>query len=223
VADELESQPVFPLPTVVLFPKVLLALHVFEPRYRLMMDEVLKGHQSICMALLKPGWESDYYGSPAVHAVACVGKIVQHQLLPDGRYDLTLHGEYKVAIEGFDREHPFRIARVRRLTENDDWAREGSSAARAQELLAMFRRFHEGREAALDVAQFFGAHMEPDAILNTIAMNLKAEPRLKQHLLEMESAELRYQAVRQLLADATATQNLLDQGRHLMPPDHQVN
>ncbi|HEU5311642.1 MAG TPA: LON peptidase substrate-binding domain-containing protein, partial [Candidatus Eisenbacteria bacterium] len=38
MADDLEPQPVFPLPNVVLFPKTVLALHVFEPRYRLMMD-----------------------------------------------------------------------------------------------------------------------------------------------------------------------------------------
>jgi hypothetical protein len=215
--------PIFPLPDVTFFPSTLLPLHVFEPRYRLMMDEVLRGHQSICMALLKPGWESDYYGSPAVHTVACVGKIAQHQVLSDGRYDLTLHGEYKVAIEGFDREHPFRVARVRRLAENDDWARDEASRSRAEELLAMFQRFHEGQQAALDVAQFFGAHMGPDAILNTIAMNLKSEPDLKQRLLEMESLELRYEAVRQLLVEATTTQDLLDRGRHLIPPDRRMN
>jgi Lon protease-like protein len=188
-----------------------------------MMDEVLKGDQSICMALLKPGWESDYYGSPAVHPIACVGKIVQHQILSDGRYNLTLHGEYKVAIEGFERVHPFRIARVRRLAENDDWTQDDTSRAMAQELLQMFQRFHEGQEAAIDLAQLFGAHMGSDAILNTIAMHLKAEPALKQHLLEMESVGLRYAAVRQILSEATSLQDLLDRARHLAPPDRRMN
>lgn len=223
MADERESQPVFPLPNVVLFPKVLLALHVFEPRYRLMMDEVLRGGQSICMALLKPGWEADYYGTPEVYPVACVGKVVQHQMLADGRYKLTLHGEYKVTIESFERDYPFRIARTRRLAEVDDWARDEASERQARELLSLFRRFQEGQRTALDVAEYLGAHMGSEAILNTIAMNLKAEPAVRQNLLEMERTELRYQAVRQILAEATAIQDLLDRDRHRIPADRRVN
>lgn len=86
------------------------------------MAEVLKGGQTICMALLKPGWESDYEGTPAVHEVACVGRVVQHQHLPDDRYNIMIHGEMKVAIEGMEREHPYRVARVRPLEEDLAWA-----------------------------------------------------------------------------------------------------
>jgi Lon protease-like protein len=208
---------------VVLFPKALLALHVFEPRYRLMMDEVIQGGQSICLALLKPGWEADYYGSPEVHAVGCVGKVVSHQLLPDGRYNLTLLGEYKVAIQGFERDHPFRIARLSRLAEDDGWCGRESTPKESQELLAMFRRFNEGKGAALDLAATFGAQMEADAVLNTIAMNLNVEPTVKQQLLEMESTELRYRAVHRVLADASETQDVLDQARHRYPTDRREN
>ena len=223
MADDLETQPVFPLPNVVLFPKALLALHVFEPRYRLMMDEVIQRGQSICMALLKPGWEADYYGAPEVHSVGCLGKIVGHQLLEDGRYNITLHGEYKVAIQGFERDHPFRIARMSRLEEDEGWCGRGSTPNESQELLAMFRRFHEGKGAALDLAATFGAQMEADAIVNTIAMNLNVEPAVKQQLLEMESTELRYRAVHRVLADASATQDVLDGARHRFPTDRREN
>lgn len=208
---------------MVLFPKALLALHVFEPRYRLMMDEVIQGGQSICMALLKPGWEADYYGAPEVHAVGCVGKVVSHQLLADGRYNLTLHGEYKVAIQSFERDQPFRIARLHRLVEDEGWCRRESTPKESQELLAMFRRFNEGQGAALDLAESFGAHMEADAVLNTIAMNLNVEAVVKQQLLEMESTELRYRAVHRVLADASATQDVLDRARHRYPTDRREN
>jgi len=223
VTDDLETQPVFPLPNVVLFPKALLLLQVFEPRYRLMMDEVIRGGQSICMALLKPGWEADYYGSPEIHPVACVGKVVNYQLREDGRYDLTLHGEYKVAIDGFERDHPFRIARLHRLGEDDDWSGRESTPGASRELLAMFRRFNEGQGAALDLAVTFGAQMGADAVLNTIAMNLNVEPAVKQHLLEMESTEMRYRAVYQVLHDASETQDRLDHARHLFPADRRQN
>ena len=82
--------PLFPLPDVVFFPKTLLPLHVYEPRYRALAAEALEQGRAICTALLKPGWEADYYGSPEVYPVGCVGRIVHHQKLPDGRYNITL-------------------------------------------------------------------------------------------------------------------------------------
>jgi Lon protease-like protein len=208
---------------VVLFPKTILALHVFEPRYRLMMEEVLRGGQSIVIALLKPGWEADYYGSPEVHPIACVGKITQHQVLPDGHYDIALHGEYKVSIEAFERDHPFRIARVRRLEEVDSWSGEAEAVAQSRELLTMFRRFNEGHGAALDLAELFGAHMGADAVLNTIAMNLNVDAAAKQRLLELDSMELRYRAVRDFLAGASDVQDSIDKARHRFPEDKRLN
>jgi Lon protease-like protein len=223
MADEIETQPVFPLPNVVLFPKAILALHVFEPRYRLMMAQVIQGDQSICMALLKPGWESDYYGTPDVHPVACVGRIRQYRLLPDGRYDLTLEGERKVGIEGFESDHPFRVARLRTLAENQAWGEGARAEADASELLELFRRFHADQGAAIDLAGEFGANLGAEAILNTIAMHLNVEPAVKQQLLEMESSELRYRAVHQYLADTAATQDAMDRARHLLPQDRRQN
>src|SRR5687767_3145429 len=61
--------PVFPLPNVVLFPNVFLPLHIFEPRYRRMVDDALNGDRIIGMVLLRAGWERDYDGRPAVYAV----------------------------------------------------------------------------------------------------------------------------------------------------------
>jgi len=208
---------------VVLFPKTMLPLHVFEPRYRLMMDEVLKGGQSVVIALLKPGWEADYYGAPEVHSVGCLGKIVQHQELADGRYNIMVHGETKVQIESFDREQPFRIARVRRLDEDNAWGVADGVDERAKDLLALFRRFNEGQGAAIDLAQVFGAHMGADAVLNSISMHLNVEPAVKQQLLELTSTEQRYRAVFQFLSDSAAVQDSIDGARHRFPADGRQN
>lgn len=188
-----------------------------------MMEEVLRGGQSICMALLKPGWEADYHGSPDVYPVACVGRVAGYQELAGGRYDVTLHGEYKVKIDGFERDQPFRIARLHRVAEDEGWISRDTTPGASKQLLEMFRRFHEGKGAALDLAATFGAPMAPDAIVNSIAMNLNVEAAVKQHLLEMESTELRYRAVYQVLREASNTQDTLDQARHLFPPDRRQN
>jgi Lon protease-like protein len=223
VTETPELEPLFPLPNVVLFPKTILPLHIFEPRYRLMMEQVLRGDQTLVMALFKPGWESDYYGSPPVWEVGCVGRVVQHQRLHDGRFNVTLHGERKVAIDGSERETPFRVARVHSIHEDRSWADSAEAPAGVADALSLFRRLHAAQGAAIEMAQVFGAHMGPEAIVNTIAMHLNVEPRVKQTLLEMERTEERFRAVHAYLRDSARTQETIDRVRHLYPDDRRQN
>ena len=82
----------FPLPDLVMFPHVVQPLHIFEPRYRDMLNDALDGDGLIAMSILAPGWETDYDGRPALLPHVCVGKVVTHQRLDDGRYNLMLLG-----------------------------------------------------------------------------------------------------------------------------------
>src|SRR4029079_6084798 len=91
--------PVFPLPNVVLFPHVCLPLHIFEPRYREMVSDALEGDRMIGMVLLRPGWEADYDGRPAIHAVGCEGLITHAERTADGRYNLVLRGLEKFRVQ----------------------------------------------------------------------------------------------------------------------------
>src|SRR5919198_1496235 len=101
----------FPLPNLVLFPHVVQPLHVFEPRYRQMTAEALAGDRLIALVLLKPGCEEDYDGRPAIHPVACLGRVVAEQLLPDGRYNLLLRGLSRLRLgEELPAGKPFRTA-----------------------------------------------------------------------------------------------------------------
>ena len=105
--------PIFPLPNVVFFPHTLLPLHVFEPRYRQMLADCLAGERRMAVVLLKPGWEEDYYGRPAVHSVAGAGEIIQSEMLPDGRSDIVLRGLGRVVIdEEVPSPTPYRLARA---------------------------------------------------------------------------------------------------------------
>ena len=72
--QDLAALPVFPLPNVVLFPEAILPLHVFEPRYRELVREVLSGRKLMAVARLKPGFEDDYEGRPPVFDVCGVGQ-----------------------------------------------------------------------------------------------------------------------------------------------------
>jgi Lon protease-like protein len=115
--------PLFPLPNVVLFPRAVLPLHIFEDRYKAMTADALGGGQQIAMALLKPGWEKDYYSRPAVEPVVCVGRIITHERLPDGRYNFFLQGTVRarllreVPADGDAADRPYRVGVVRPLAE----------------------------------------------------------------------------------------------------------
>jgi len=223
VSDEFELQPVFPLPNVVLFPRAILPLHIFEPRYRTMIADVLGGGQSLVIALLKSGWEQDYYGSPEAHAVGCLGRVVQHHTLPDGHYNIMLHGEQKVFLDRFERQEPYRLARVRRVEEDLTWAGGEGAAAMAAELIELYRRAHQRQGTALDLTQLVGPHVSSEAVVNTIAMNLDGEPEVRQQLLELDRLELRFRALHQLLRESSRTQDVIDRVRHLYPQNPRRN
>src|SRR5580693_5679216 len=96
----LSEVPLFPLPNVVLFPRAVLPLHIFEERYKTMMAEALAGRKLIAMALLKPGWEKNYYCRPAIEPVVCVGSIISSERLADGKYNFLLQGHTRATIVG---------------------------------------------------------------------------------------------------------------------------
>lgn len=103
----------FPFPNLVLFPHVMQPLHVSEARYCALVREALETDRLIAMALLEPGWESDYEGSPPVCPVACLAKITAHHQLSDGSYNLLVTGLHRVRLlRELPTDKPFREARV---------------------------------------------------------------------------------------------------------------
>ncbi len=104
--------PLFPLPNLVLFPHTDVPLHIFEPRYRQMIADIVEGDRVIGMMLLKGDWEQDYYAYPDIYTVGCAGRIERVVRMSDGRYNLVLQGvsEFKLAREIRDR--PYRRAEV---------------------------------------------------------------------------------------------------------------
>jgi Lon protease-like protein len=109
---------IFPLPNLVFYPQVVQPLYIFEPRYRQMTADALAGDRLIALVLPKPGWEADYQGSPAVHAVACLGKIVDDQKREDGCYNILLRGLSRIQIvHEIPHGKTYRKAKVELLAE----------------------------------------------------------------------------------------------------------
>ncbi len=122
----------FPLPNVVLFPRMTLPLQVFEPRYQALVRDAIDGPGLIAMALLRAGFEAKYYTNLAdIHSVVCVGKIREHIQVPDGRYFINLVGVCRAMIREQDREGEYRLARLDPLLPKENGVQmDGEFAAR---------------------------------------------------------------------------------------------
>ncbi len=109
----------FPLPNLVLFPHVMQPLHVFEPRYRALLEDALQGDRLVAMATLAPGWQSDYEGQPPLYPTACLGRIATHHQLDDGTYNVLLMGLRRVRLLG--ELEPMRVFRKARVEVCEDY------------------------------------------------------------------------------------------------------
>jgi Lon protease-like protein len=89
---------VLPLPSVVLFPGMMLPLHIFEERYRELLKDCLQSDKVIALAQLEPGWEGKYAERPALRPIGCAGLVTWHQAFRDGRYNVIVHGAVRVRV-----------------------------------------------------------------------------------------------------------------------------
>ena len=130
----------FPLPNLVLYPHVMQPLHIFEDRYREMLEDALATDSLIAMAVLEPGWEPDYDSRPPVNPWACLGKVVAHNRLPDGRYNLLLLGVGRIRIV---KELPplrsFRQAKVELVEDCCEFSSACAQHKLQEKLLTAFR------------------------------------------------------------------------------------
>ncbi len=91
--------PLFPLQNCVLLPHATVPLHMFESRYRAMVEAVLDGPGLIATAVFEgDDWKTGYAGDPPLRRAVCVGALLKHQRLSDGRFNILLHGVCRASI-----------------------------------------------------------------------------------------------------------------------------
>jgi len=192
--------PIFPLPNVVLFPNVFLPLHIFEPRYRQMVDEALKGDRIIGMALLRPGWQSDYEGRPPVYPIGCAGVITHAERLADGRFNIVLRGMEKFRIRDEEDGHPYRVANVDPVPEPPSEAAREPMRVQRRRLEALLVPQPEGSKDTKEPKDTKVPTSMPDEdLVNALAQYLEFEPVEKQALLERNGVLDRCRSLIELL------------------------
>jgi Lon protease-like protein len=189
--------PIFPLPNVVLFPNVFLPLHIFEPRYRKMVDEALNGDRIIGMVLLRPGWEGDYEGRPPVYPVGCAGVITHAERLADGRFNIVLRGMEKFRVVGEDTSHSYRQAHVTAMPETLTETMRAEIRGERRRLEALLVPQPEGGKETKDAK--VPTSMPDEDLVNALAQYLEFEPVEKQALLERDGLLARCKSLIELL------------------------
>lgn len=188
--------PVFPLPSLVLFPHVQVPLHVFELRYRTMVRDALSGERTIAIALLKPGFERDYQGSPEFFPVGCLARFEEVSWLPNDCYDLRVAGQARVRLDRIVREYPYRAARVSLMPERPYAEDDPLVELEKRALIETFGRLAEAAGEGAGVVP--GADQPYGAIVNALCMCTDAGPLERQELLLMDDVLARGRQVREL-------------------------
>jgi len=214
----------FPLPNLVLFPYVIQPLHVFEPRYRRLLADALAGDRLMAMALLKPGWEEDYQQRPAIHPVVCLGKIFKEERLPDGRYNLLLHGLARARVlEELPNGKPYRSARVELLADVPVHPARTEQELRKQLEVQMTRWFQGQSQALEQLRQLLKSTLSLGTLSDIFSFALALGVEVKQQLLGEVRVEPRVRTLLACLETNSPPETVPPAADRKFPPEFSAN
>jgi Lon protease-like protein len=194
-----DEVPVMTLPNLVFFPQALLPLHIFEPRYREMLREVLTSNRLFAVACLDPRAVGKF---EPLHRVATVGMIRTCQKAEDGTSNLLLQGLARIECQSISHEQPYRRIRVRALASlpPPDLAQAAKLRTGLARLIAIKQQL--GGKVSRELTEFLATIDDPEVFLDLAAFNLCDDPPLKQTLLETLDVPTRFERFsRQLRTD----------------------
>jgi Lon protease-like protein len=212
---------VFPLPNMVMFPHVMQALHIFEPRYREMFEEAIDDDRLIALGLLAPGWEQQYEGRPPLHPTACLCRIATHQRTPQGTYNVLLLGVRRLRlVRELPPSKPFRVIESEILEDHEpEDASNGVAAALQHQLLAAFKRaMPKIPQAYEQLDQLLGSQITLGMLTDIVSYTIDLDLDCKLRLLTECDVFLRTR----MLMEAIESRGTAAKGR-VFPPDFSVN
>ncbi len=180
----------FPLPGVVLFPHAVMPLHIFEPRYRQMTEHALANDRLVTMVQIQGAADWQSQEAPPLESVACVGRIINHERLPDGRFNFLLLGLRRVRLtRELSSETLYRQAEVEVL---DDVPSVLPEEPQRDELVGLFRRLAD-LQGGLDpdLAHLLDSEPSLGLLTDILGHALGLPPHLKQKLLNETHVERR--------------------------------
>jgi Lon protease-like protein len=149
-----------------------------------MVSDAAMSGQCIGMALLKDGWETDYYGHPPVFSMGCVGRLASVQSLADGRSNILLQGLERFEIE---REWYDKAYREATISLNVRGAETSLDPTVRRRLFAILESYLLSRNDVPTWQQLFREEVGDEIVVNTLSTYLECTPLEKQFLLEADS------------------------------------
>lgn len=192
--------PLFPLP-VVLFPGVPLPLHIFEPRYRQMLNDITLGNKLFGLSFFDP--ETSTLGVPLVGHIGCVAEVTEIQLLPDGRSNIMTVGVIRYRVDSFiERGDPYLFGEVTFF--EDEPEDEQELRVKAEEVAETFMRIARAVRTLSDERTPWPdlPADEPERLSFLMAGAMDLEPGAKLELLEMRSTSRRLERLHEFLSSA---------------------
>jgi len=189
--------PLFPL-AVVLFPGVPLPLHIFEPRYRQMLEDIKASNGMFGLSYFDP--TSSATEIPPAGHIGCVAEVTETQSFPDGRSNILTVGIVRYRIDSYvERGAPYLVARISFF--EDDEEDDTLLADSAREVADTFTRIaqavrtiNDERASLPDISD-----TEPQRLSFLVAAAMEIEADVKQELLELRSTSERLQRLRGML------------------------
>ncbi len=181
--------PLFPLPNVWLFPYVILPLHIFEERYKRMIEDHLDGPGRLVLGTVQQGHENELEGSPPIYSIAGLGEIGRHDRVQDGRFNILLVGLRRVRVSEVASDRPYRLVEVE-PTEEAPVAPERDQELRQRLVKSIIERTHSATSIPPNVpishlADLLALGMSlPHEVLNKLFCELDPESRANMALAE---------------------------------------
>jgi Lon protease-like protein len=196
----------FPLPNLVLFPHAILPLHIFEPRYRQMTEDALADDQLVTIVQVKPMSHGTTWTEPVpIMQVGCLGRIVQHERLMDGRYNFLLLGCKRVRLTRELRSP--KLYRIAEATILEDQESTTEADARREELIEMFLQvFEQTHRLDPDLSRMLQSGLTLGVLTDIIAHTLALAASLKQSLLDEVRVDERVATLRAILQEFILSQ-----------------
>ena len=178
-----EAIPLFPLPEVVLFPSGFLPLHIFEPRYRQMIHDVLQIDSRFGVLMFDPST-----GAPVQHG--CSAVIVNSKFLPDGRINILTIGQQRFRVLETSEEKPYLMGRIEWI---EDDPPEHDLKAKASKITEILRDVVKLSAKLSDKQIDFPDDLpnDPLELSYWVAGSVYGLTQEQQNLLELEDTEAR--------------------------------
>jgi Lon protease-like protein len=209
----------FPLPDLVLFPHALVPLHIFEPRYRQMTEDALAADHMVTMVQIDPTAKSAPSAKPVpIVSVGCLGRIVQHERLSDGRFNFLLLGCRRVRlVREVPTEKLYLIAEAEVMEDHES---ELPPEPRRGDLVGLFRELLERRNRLNnELSAFLKSDVPLGVLTDIISYALSLPPAVKQGLLAEADVDIRVESLLAILKSLNASEG----SARLFPPSFSLN